>query len=46
MHIRARGGRLAQEKEIHFVGSENKQKDLTGNVSYNEKSGSLVAKLV
>jgi len=46
MHIRARGSGVAQEKEIHFVCSETKQKDLTGNLSCIIKRGTLVAKLV
>ena len=40
------GGGLAQEKEIHFVCSETKQKYLTGKLSCNIKRGTLVAKLV
>ena len=46
MHIHARGGGLAQEKEIHFVCSETKQKYLTGKLSCIIKRGTLVAKLV
>lgn len=46
MQIRARGRGLAQEKEIHFVCSETKQKHLTGNLSCIIQRGKLVAKLV